>query len=145
MSGVLYSKTTRFLRAKNLSVFIRYVISGAIAAAAHFGLLILLVESISLNATLASAIGFCVAIFVNYSFQYHWTFRVDGPHGVFFFRYVVVTFAMLGVNTGIFWFFHEQLDAPYLLAQVVATGIVVLFNFTINLRYTFNISAPRLE
>jgi putative flippase GtrA len=133
-----------FLKAKNFSVFIRYVISGAIASAAHFSLLILLVELISMNATLASAVGFGVAIFVNYSFQYHWTFRADGPHGVLFARYIIVTFAMLGVNTGIFWFFNVQLDVPYLLAQVVATGIVVLFNFTINLRYTFNISVSKV-
>jgi putative flippase GtrA len=136
---------SRFLRAENLSLFIRYVISGAIASVAHFSLLILLIESISMNATLASAIGFGAAIFVNYSFQYHWTFRADGPHGVLFVRYVIVTLAMLGVNTGIFWFFNVQLDIPYLLAQVVATGIVVLFNFTINFHYTFNFSMPKLE
>ncbi len=44
---------------------------------------------------------------------------------------------MLGVNTVIFWFLYEKLGVMYLLAQVVATGLVMFMNFTINKNYTF--------
>jgi putative flippase GtrA len=49
-----------------------------------------------------------------------------------------VTLTMLGVNTGLFWLFHVQAGLAYLLAQVFATSLVVVMNFQINRRYTFN-------
>jgi putative flippase GtrA len=131
--------------ARHSGVFIRYSISGGVAAVAHFGLLIILVEWTNTNPTLASAIGFCIAIFVNYTLLYHYTFKAVGSHSVMFTRYVIVTVAMLGVNTTIFWILNEQQDVPYLMAQVVATGIVVMLNFNINRLYTFKSSACGVE
>jgi putative flippase GtrA len=123
--------------AEPISIFVRYIVAGSVAAAAHFGVLWLLVEWFAVYPTLASALGFCVATGINYSLQYHWTFRVTGPHGVIFTRYLLVTIAMLGVNTALFWVLNEFGGIPYLLTQAVATGSVVILNFTINRRYTF--------
>jgi putative flippase GtrA len=121
-----------------LLAFSRYLVSGSLATLTHFGVLILLVEIWGTRPTLASAIGFTVSIFVNYTLQYHWTFRSAVAHRVAFARYLVVTVTMLGVNTGIFWCLNELLGVLYILSQVVATGIVFLFNFTINHHYTFS-------
>jgi len=41
---------------------------------------------------------------------------------------------MLGVNTVIFWSCNEPLVVNYILSQVMATGIVVIFNFIIDSR-----------
>jgi putative flippase GtrA len=120
-----------------MKIFFKYVISGGLAAAVHFLVLVALVEKVELDPTLASAIGFCMAIFVNYTMQYHWTFQSVGSHKTIFTRYVVVTFMMLGVNTVIFWGLYEKLGLMYLLAQAIATGTVMLLNFTINKNYTF--------
>ena len=120
-----------------MQTFIKYVISGGLAAAVHFLILIVLVEKISVNPTLATSLGFCAAIFVNYTMQYHWTFQSAGSHKTVFTRYVVITFMMLGVNTLIFWFLYEKLGFMYLLAQAVATGMVMFMNFAINKNYTF--------
>ena len=59
-------------------------------------------------------------------------------------RYTLVTLAMLLVNLLIFWFLNEQLGIYYFIAQIVATGIVVILNFTINRRWTF-VSLPGAE
>ena len=112
------------------------------AAIAHFTVLWILVEWFDTYPTYASAFGFCVAIAVNYSLQYYWTFRVKGPHRVLFSRYLTVTLAMLGVNTLIFWLLNESVGFPYFIAQVVATGCVMFLNFTINRRYTFVYGPP---
>jgi len=124
-----------------MKTFIRYTISGGLAALVHFLVLIILVEKIAVNPTFASAIGFCMAIFVNYNMQYHWTFKSSGTHRTIFIRYVLITFVMLGVNTIIFWFLFEKQGLVYLLAQVIATGIVMFMNFVINKNYTFVSSA----
>lgn len=123
-------------------VFFRYTVAGSMAAVAHFTVLWILVEWFGVYPTYASAIGFCVAIFVNYSLQYYWTFRAKGPHGVLFLRYLVVTLLMLGVNTLIFWTLNEAMGIYYLVAQVVATGCVMILNFTINRHYTFVYTSP---
>ncbi|MGH8729298.1 MAG: GtrA family protein [Burkholderiales bacterium] len=120
-----------------LNIFIRYVLSGGAAAAAHFLILILLVEGPRLNATFASALGFCFACAVNYTLQYHWTFSSTGMHRVIGLRYVAVTLLMLMLNTALFWALHQKLSVAYLLAQVIATAAVVICNFTVNRLYTF--------
>lgn len=125
-----------------MKVFLRYTVAGSIAAIAHFSVLWGLVEWFGVYATYASATGFCVAIFVNYSLQYYWTFRAKGPHGVMFLRYLVVTLTMLGVNTLLFWTLNEAMGVYYLVAQVIATGCVMILNFTINRYYTFTRISP---
>lgn len=118
-------------------VFVRYVISGGAAAVVHFAVLIALVESIDANPTLASAIGFCAAILVNYTLQYYWTFKTRGAHTATFLRYLGVTLMMLCVNTGLFWLMNVQVGLGYLVAQAIATIIVVTVNYNVNLRFTF--------
>lgn len=120
------------------TIFVRYAVSGVVAAAVHFGVMILLVESFAIVPTLASAIGFCVAVFTNYRLQYHWTFMAAGSHGVTFARYLLVTLVTLFVNTALLWALTEVAGIHYLIAQLVATATVVSLNFTINYRYTFN-------
>lgn len=120
-----------------IGIFMRYLMSGGIAAIVHFAILIFLVELVSVNATLASSIGFCAAVIVNYTLQYHWTFKVNETHRTVFARYAGVTATTLVINTALFWTLHERLVLPYLMAQVIVTGVVVLINFTINQRYTF--------
>jgi len=127
-----------------MKIFIYYTISGGLAALVHFLILIALVEKTTINPTIASGIGFCMAIIVNYNMQYHWTFKSSGSHRTIFIKYVIVTFIMLGVNTIIFWFLFEKQELVYLIAQVIATGTVMLMNFAINKNYTFASSKIKL-
>ena len=126
--------------AQQTGLLTRYIISGGVAAVAHFGLLIILVELFAVNPTVASALGFIAAIFVNYSLQYHWTFAVkgSGQHKKFFARYLLVTLSTLCINTLLFWTMNEVVGIQYFYAQVVATGVVLVINFVVNQRYTFN-------
>ena len=119
---------------------IRYTISGTIAAFAHLATLVVLVESTGLNATLASAVGFLVACYVNYTIQYRWVFRADGSRLVSGARYIVVTTGSLLVNVLLFWLLHEQFDIWYPVAQVFAIGVVFLLNFYLNRHFTFRVS-----
>lgn len=120
-----------------MRVLFRYLVAGGTAAFCHFVVLILLVELAEVNATISSMIGFCLAVLVNYTLQYHWTFELSEPHGRILTRYVLTTFTMLGVNTIIFWIFHEKLGVMYVIAQIIATGIVTVLNFLINKHFIF--------
>lgn len=118
-------------------MFLRYSLSGLAATITHFSILAALVEFVGLNATLASLLGFCAAIFVNYSCQYWWTFKAKGSHHIIIFRYLLVTTAMLGLNTLLFWTLTSKLSLHYLIAQSLTTAVIMLANFNINRRYTF--------
>ncbi len=120
-----------------MKVFIRYVISGGLAATVQFLVLILLVEKTAINPVVASVLAFCTAIVVNYNMQYHWTFKSTGAHGIIFIKYVFTTFVMLGVNTLIFWFLFDRQGMMYLIAQMIATTLVMFMNFAINRYYIF--------
>lgn len=118
--------------------FWRYVIGGIAATITHILVLTLLVERFGMNPTIATSIGFCIAVIVNYNFQYHWTFGATGSHARIFSRYVVVTFAMLGVNLALFRVLTHPVHLPYLYAQLIATGVIMFCNFALNKLYTFN-------
>ncbi len=87
--------------------------------------------------TVGSAIGFTAGLLVNYALQYRWTFRSSAAHSVVFTRFVSVYLATLVVNTGIFWTLNEPLGIPYILAQIITTGMVMILNFLLNRHYTF--------
>ncbi len=119
--------------------FIRYFISGGTAFLVHMGILILQMEyvPIKLDPTLATTIAFSIACIVNYTIQYHWTFKVTGSHKRFFTRYIFVTLNTLCLNAGIFWYCYEKIHLSYIISQLVATGFVFVANFIINYFYTF--------
>lgn len=117
---------------------VRYVIAGGTAAATHLLVLVLLVELAGCPATLASALGFAAATPVNYGLQHRFVFRRSGGHGRFFTRYLAVTAATMALNTALFALLAAWL--PYLLAQVVTIGMIVLVNFLLNRHVTFRVA-----
>jgi putative flippase GtrA len=117
--------------------FWRYCAVGVVAAALHFAVLVVLVELFAAVPTFASATGFCAAVLLNYWLQYRWTFRADGSHGIMFPLFALIAVLALGVNTVVFWACNVVATLPYLLAQVIATGTVVVVNFYLNRRFVF--------
>ena len=115
----------------------RYLISGGTAALVHLTVLTALVESFATRPLLATSIGFIIGSLVNYTLQYHWTFEADGRHHIMLSRYAAVTMTTMGINSALFWTFTEQFGMYYLLAQLIATGLMVAVNFLINKHYTF--------
>lgn len=116
---------------------IRYMIGGGLGAITQFSTLFILHQLVGVDATLSSAIGFCIAVVVNYTFQYRVTFKADGAHSHLFRKFVTVALAGLAVNTSLFFIFHEIFGIYYLLSQVGATGLVFGFNYLMNYYYTF--------
>ena len=120
-----------------LAVFSRYVVAGSTAVLVRFAILILLVEYWAVRPIVASVLGYVVSILINYTLQYYWSFNSDVEHRIAFARYLAIAVTMLGFNSAVFWTCNEIFDVHYVLSQIIATGLVVIFTFTINRRYTF--------
>ena len=117
--------------------FARYLVSGTMATLLHLGVLTMLVELWSIHATLATTIGFLAASVLNYLMQYYWTFGSGGAHMIRFSRYCTVTGITMGINSGVFWVLNEGVGMPYLISQIVTTGLIVILNYEANRRFTF--------
>lgn len=121
----------------------RFLLVGGAATAIHFGVLVLAVELAHVPATLASTAGFLVSAIANYLLNYRFTFRSNAAHGGAALRFACVALAGLVINAAMMGLLAQVAGWPYLLAQVLATGCVLAWNFCAHASWTF--AQPRLQ
>ena len=117
--------------------FFRFSGVGILGTIAHYATLIALVQIIKANAVLSSCAGFILGALVNYSLNYRYTFRSNMRHSEAMIKFFTVALVGLVSNALIMGFAVEILNVHYVLAQVMATGIVLFWNFTGNRLWTF--------
>lgn len=117
--------------------FLRFVVVGGIVTLTHFTVLILLVEIGRWNEVLSTTAAFLVAVSVSYALNAIWTFQMWGMHRRRAPRFLAVSLIGLVLNTVVFWLVLS-LGAIYVMAQVVASGVVMFWNYEANRRFTFS-------
>lgn len=120
-----------------LAQFASYLGVGAIGTAAHYSLLIVVVQKLGFWPVVGSTVGFTVGAVVNYSLNYYITFRSQKRHYEGASKFFLVALSGLVLNTIIFVFVSRVLSLHYLLAQIAATGVVTMWTFTCNRLWTF--------
>jgi putative flippase GtrA len=110
---------------------------GGIATAAQYAILIFLVEFASLAAFVASGIGYIFSAVLNYWLNYHLTFQSQKRHFDSGPKFMLIAAVGLGINSGVVAIGTEVLAVNYILVQIVATAIVLAWNFTANSAWTF--------
>jgi len=125
------------LNKKNTKQFILFAIIGAVGTSGHFLTLILLVELTGLSAVWATTAGFIVGALINYILNYHLTFRSDKAHSETMLKFFVVATVGAGINMLIMYFGVDIFVLFYLLVQVIASSVVLLWTFTANKLWTF--------
>jgi len=110
---------------------------GAAWTAAHYVLLIVLVEQVGVDAVWASTGSFVMGAVVNYGLNYRFTFRSTQPHRETAYKFFVIAFAGMLLNGAIMHVAINYLNWHYLPGQIVATGLVFLWNFFANRLWTF--------
>lgn len=107
------------------------------AAVAHFGVLIALVEGGGIAPVIATLWGFLAAVAVSYILNRRYTFKSDRSHRSAVPRFLAVSTGGFLLNGFVMWLLNESWGVQYLLAQVVATVIVLAWNFSANRWWTF--------
>jgi len=116
-----------------------FLFVGGVATALQYLILIMLVELIGLDAVTSSSIGFGVSSLLNYYLNYHVTFKSKAPHHLALPKFLIVASVGLVLN-GLFMFlFSENLSIHYFISQLLSTGFVLLWNFTVNKIWTFKL------
>jgi putative flippase GtrA len=111
--------------------------AGIAAAIVHYGLLIGLVQTGTLDPVPATLIGYLGGGIVSYALNRRHTYRSDRPHHQAIWRFASVA----GVGFLITWaVMHLLVDRwlmPYLPAQLLTTGIVLFWSFMAHKVWTF--------
>jgi putative flippase GtrA len=110
---------------------------GAIGTIGHYTTLIVLVEFWALDPVIASCLGFVVGALINYILNYHFTFQSDKRHREALTKFLLVAIAGAAINGVIMYIGVENTQFNYLLVQVFATTVVLLWNFIVNKLWTF--------
>lgn len=116
---------------------VRFAAVGALATAIHYVLLIGLVETMNVGPVAATVLGSIAGALVAYAGNRRYTFNSGVPHARGLPRFLLVASAGLILNASIMALLSGPLGIHYLVAQIVATGVVLLWNFVANRHWTF--------
>ncbi|MBV9078863.1 MAG: GtrA family protein [Methylobacteriaceae bacterium] len=110
---------------------------GLLSAGVHYGMLYSLVEGYRLDPVAASLTGFCTGGIVSYLLNRRVTYRSDRPHAEATWRFALVSAIGFGLTWAFMTLFVRAIGIPYLLAQLVTTGIVLVWHFLAHRFWTF--------
>lgn len=117
---------------KLVAQFLKFGVVGVIATGIDFGIMIFLTEVFGVDPVISSGISFCTSTVFNYlaSMRFVFKHREDLSKRREFIIFVVLSLIGLGLNQLIMWGGTTVLgEGWYVLVKVVATGIVMLWNF----------------
>ena len=117
----------RFSESALIRQGLRFAGVGLVATGAHYAVLIALVEAGGLAPLIATTCGYALGIAVSYSLNRRFTFATQGGAGRFA-KYVALYVVGAFLN-GALMGALMALGAPYLWAQIGATGMVLVWNF----------------
>ena len=136
-----------------ITKFIKFGIVCASGAVIDFGLTALCKGILGIPELLANAIGFSVAATSNYFLNRVWTWKSTSKDvGVEYAKFFFVSLIGLGLNSLIVFllkdisivprFVDTTLDWDFWIAKIIATAIVMAWNFLANNFFTFRKKRP---
>lgn len=118
--------------------FSLFTLVGAVGTAAHYLLLVILVEQMVVDPVLSSMAGALLGAGVNYVLNRRYTFRSDRRHREALPRFLAVAGTGFVLNAALMWLAVDLVGLHYLPAQLLATALVLLWNWLANRRWTFS-------
>ena len=86
---------------------------------------------------LANIIGYSLGIINSFYWNKNWVFQVNSKQRNIFMKFVLVNLITLVINTLILYLLNHYLHIHPYLAQIIATGVGLVFNFFLNKKWTF--------
>ncbi len=122
-----------FSKQKNVShfQFIRYAVSGGIAFISDFTILYILTDFFHIYYLVSAGIAFITGVLITYIFSITWVFdirRIQNKHlelGLF----ILLSVIGLLLTELFMWFFTEKVSFHYLISKIIASAIVLFWNF----------------
>ncbi|MCI8346527.1 MAG: GtrA family protein [Bacilli bacterium] len=127
---ITHIKVSKKLENLLIQIF-KFGIVGVMATIIDFASIYILKEFLHIHVIVANTLSFCIATVYNYMASIHWVFKVNqdkDPKKNFI---LFIFFSVIGLilNDLLMWFTVEQFQIYYLLGKVIATCLVMIFNF----------------
>ncbi|CDN31512.1 Conserved membrane protein YngA [Mucinivorans hirudinis] len=135
----------------SITKFVRFGLVGTTGFLVDFSMTWLWLSLIGINEYAANTIGFTVAATTNYILNRRFTWRSKNPNiRREYLRFLAVSLAGLGINSLVIYLFQLLLSdfainfagvqlQGFWLAKIIATGVVLLWNFFANNFFTFRV------
>ena len=120
-----------------LPQFLRYSSAGVIGTAAHYAVLVALVQGAEAGVVAASTAGAITGAGINYVLNHRFTFGSTQPHGRALPRFAAVAAGGIALNALVLAGMLALVGPHYVLAQVVATLAVLVAGYLANRAWTF--------
>ncbi len=131
-----------------LGKFIKFAVVGASGFVVDFSITALLSGVLGISMVLATGVGFCFGATSNYFLNRMWTWRSKNPNvRAEYIKFFIVSLAGLGLHYLIFLGAMSLLTGGLdvmgytlsveWLSKIIATGVVMFWNFGANNFYTF--------
>ena len=118
--------------------FFWFIVSGGIATALHYAVLIALVEGLGLSAAPSAAIGTLCGAAVSYALNRRVTFAgTTTGHSQAVPRFIAVALLSAFLNGLLVWIGIHTLGWHYMVAQALATVLVMGLTFRLYRNWTF--------
>ena len=117
---------------------IKFGVVGISGMVIDFGFTWLCKEKLKWNKYLSNSIGFTLAVINNFILNRNWTFENTNAVAPQFLRFLLVSLSGLAINNLLLYFFIKKTNRNFYFLKLVTIGIVFLWNYFINLFFTFN-------
>lgn len=139
------------INVKEAERFLKFLVVGTIGFVVDFGTLAVLKEWVGLITLVANTISFSLAVLSNFTFNRFWTYPDSRTKRLFsqIGQFAVVSILGLGLNNTILLVLEGPFDdllkqahfavvRGYIPAKMIATVVVLFWNFFINRYWTYN-------
>jgi putative flippase GtrA len=116
---------------KLIGQIMKFGVVGFLCFFIDYFVLFAVTEFLGINYLISSAISFSVSVIFNYILSTKFVFdtKEDANKTHEFILFVILSIVGLGINQVIMWFAVEILTIHYMFAKVIATAIVMVYNF----------------
>jgi putative flippase GtrA len=116
---------------RELWQFVLYCASGVIATGTHYAVMASLIRWGAVPEVVATCVGFIAGAIVKYPLNYRMVFSSHERHDRAVPRYLASLVISFALNALVFAALLRVLNAYYMVAQVLTTGLVLLVNFAL--------------